>query len=75
MAPVNPQSAPHERHAADAAAQRFRLSVAPDAPLFRLTTPESGAEGALTGAIVFPILDYVVRLVGFLCWRALRPPQ
>lgn len=68
----------HERYRAAvvAAAQRHGLAAAA-APLVvhHIVTPEESASGAMGGMIVMPILGFIVWLLGFLLWRAIRPAK
>ena len=62
--------------AADEAMKRHGLAEEPGAPLLRHTTsPADSAGGALTGMIAMPILGFLVWLIGFLVWRAIKPTK
>ncbi len=62
--------------AADAAAKRFALPpVVVPTFLQHSELPAERAARALTGMIGMPLLGFVVWLVGFLVWRAIRPAK
>ena len=61
------------RIAVQAAAQRHGLTAAPEPFVVSHTVaPDERSGGAMTGMIVMPILGFVVWLIGFLLWRAIR---
>lgn len=73
---VDPREHERYRNAVEAAVRRHGLAAGP-APLIvqHTVTPEESAGGAMTGMIVMPILGFLVWLLGFLLWRALRPAK
>ncbi len=73
---VDPRDQDRYRFAVEAAAQRHGLAAAPALLVVHHTvTPEESAGGAMGGMIVMPILGFVVWLLGFLLWRAIRPAK
>jgi hypothetical protein len=64
------------RAAVEAAAQRHGLAAAAEPFVVSHTVaPDERSGGAMTGMIVMPILGFVVWLIGFLLWRAIRPAK
>jgi hypothetical protein len=74
--PVDRREYERYRFAIEAAAQRHGLTTAAT-PLVvnHAEPPGDRAGGALTGIIVMPILGFVVWLLGFLVWRAIKPAK
>jgi hypothetical protein len=64
------------RAAVEAAVQRHGLAAAPEPfAVSHTVAPDERAGGAMTGIIVMPILGFIVWLIGFLIWRAIRPAR
>lgn len=75
-APADRRDLARYRFAADEAMKRHGLAEEPGAPFLRHTTsPAESAGGALGGMIVMPTLGFVVWLLGFLVWRAIKPAK
>jgi len=58
------------------AAQRHGLAIAnPPLVLHHTEPPDARSGRALTGMIAMPILGFVLWLIGFLAWRAIKPAK
>lgn len=64
------------RAAVEATAQRHGLAAAAEPFVVRHTVaPEERASAAMTGIIAMPVLGFILWLIGFLLWRAIRPAK